>query len=149
MERKSRTQAGNIEKGAEWVSQANRRVIIDNGAGKIKCSLASDSKPHEAMSAVGRNKKTQKLYIANKLRDELDRGSRHNIAITNPIVRGLWHDTDMLSVIWKQEFTKIGGKKFDESESCLCLTVPPVIPDMVQTRIGEIVFEDFQFNALS
>jgi actin-related protein len=55
----------------------------------------------------------------------------------------------MLSAIWKQEFTKIGGKKLDESESCLCLTVPPIIPDIMQSRIAEVVFEDFQFDALS
>ena len=27
--------------------------------------------------------------------------------------------------------------------------MPPVIPDMVQNRIAEVVFEDFQFDALS
>ena len=123
-----KSQAG---KAAEWHTQTNRRVLLDNGAGSIKCSLASDSKPHIVLNAVGRNKKTQKLYVGNKLRDELDRGAGHNISITNPLIRGLWHDSDMLSAIWKTEFNKIGGKKFDESESCFCLTVPPIIPDVM------------------
>jgi hypothetical protein len=49
----------------------------------------------------------------------------------NPIVRGLLHDTDSLGVIWKSEFAKVGGRKFDEKESCLCLTVPTLMPDIV------------------
>jgi hypothetical protein len=36
----------------------------------------------------------------------------------------------------------------EERVSCLCLTVPPILPDLVQNRISEIVFEDFEFDAL-
>ena len=31
--------------------------------------------------------------------------------------------------------------------SCLCLTLPPIVPDIVQNRLTEIVFEDFEFDA--
>lgn len=31
--------------------------------------------------------------------------------------------------------------------SCLCLTLPPIVPDIVQNRLAEIVFEDFEFDA--
>ena len=56
---------------------------MDNGAYEIKCSLASDPKPHDIYNAVGRNKKTGKIYMANKLRDELEKGTNH-IQVTHP-----------------------------------------------------------------
>ena len=56
---------------------------MDNGAYEIKCSLASDAKPHEILNAVGKSKKTGKIYMANKLRDELDKGAQ-NIQVTHP-----------------------------------------------------------------
>jgi len=51
-------------------------------------------------------------------------------------------------MIWKQEFAKL-GKKFDEKQSCLCLTVQPNMPDMLNDRIAEMVFEDFEFDAFT
>ena len=54
------------------------------------------------------------MYLGNKLRDEYDRGAGNNIEVTHPLVRGLWHDSDVLCALWKQEFAKIGGRKFDE-----------------------------------
>jgi len=131
-----------------WRESNHRRIIMDNGAQTIKCSLASDSKPHVCLNAVGRNKRTGKTFIGNKLRDEQDKGGEHQIAVTYPIIRGLLHDSDLESVIWKQEFARF-GKKFDERVSCLVLTVPPVIPDVVQERLAEVVFEDFEFDAYS
>ena len=80
-------------------------------------------------NAVGRSKKTGKVYLANKLRDELEKGAQ-NIQVTHPMVRGLLQDSDLQSIIWKQEFTKL-GKKFDEKQSCLCMTVQPNLPELV------------------
>jgi hypothetical protein len=48
------------------------------------------------------------------LRDEFERGSGSNLEVSHPLVRGLWQDTDVLGALWKHEFAKIGGKKFDE-----------------------------------
>lgn len=39
-------------------------------------------------------------------------------------------------------------KKLEERASCLAMTLPPVLPDIVSNRITEIVFEDFEFDAL-
>ena len=105
------------------------------------------------LNAVGINKKTGKFYIGNKLRDELEKGTSH-IQVTNPLIRGLLHDSDLETQIWSQCFQKCfssvpGSKKPDERSSCLCLTVPPVMPDMVQNRLLEVIFEDFEFDALS
>jgi len=61
---------------------------MDNGAYEIKMSLASDQKPHDIYNAVGRNKKTGKVYLCNKLRDELEKGTP-NVSITHPQIRGL------------------------------------------------------------
>lgn len=77
-----------------WRESNQKRVLLDNGAYNIKCSLGNENKPHVSYNAVGRNKKTGKVYIGNKLRDELDKGSSH-IAITHPIVRGLLQDSEL------------------------------------------------------
>ena len=119
---------------ANWHDSHAKRVILDNGAYELKCSLASDSKPHVVYNAVGRSKKTGKVYLANKLRDELEKGAQ-NIQVTHPMIRGILQDSDLQSIIWKQEFAKL-GKKFDEKSSCLCMTVQPNLPDLVQERIA-------------
>ena len=37
--------------------------------------------------------------------------------------------------------------KIEEKDCCLCLTVPPVMPDFVSERYGEMIFEDMGFDA--
>ena len=93
------------------------------------------------MNAAGRHKKTGKVFVGNKLTDELDRGGTQ-ILVSRPLTRGILHDSDLQSVIWKKLFQQF-GKKFDERSSCLCLTGPPLIPELVQERLAELVFEDF------
>lgn len=127
-----------------WRDNNSKRFIIDNGAGTLKCSLAT-TEAQVVLNAVGQNKKTGKVFIGNKLRDELEKGAAH-LQITNPLIRGLLHDSDLETMLWKQCFSKY-GRKFDEKVSCLCLTVPPVIPDIVQNRLLEVVFEDLSFDA--
>ena len=63
------------------------------------------------------------------------------------MVRGLLYDSDIETVIWKTIFQKL-GRKFEEQSSCLCLTVPPIMPSCVSTRLCEMVYEDFNFDAM-
>ena len=65
------------------------------------------------------------------------------------MIRGLLHDSDLQHILWKQEFTKSFGKRFDERSSCLVQTVQPNLPDIVQERLCQLVFEDFEFAAYS
>jgi len=60
-----------------WRDSPHRRLLLDNGAGSIKFSLASTAEPSVMFNAVGQNKRTNKVYIGNKLRDELERGTPH------------------------------------------------------------------------
>jgi hypothetical protein len=53
-----------------------------------------------------------------------------NMQITYPMVRGLLHDSDVETVVWKQVFARF--KKLEERVSCLALTLPPILPDIVQ-----------------
>ena len=76
------------KQGATWHDSTSKRVILDNGAYELKCSLASAQEPHEVYNAVGKSKKTGKIYLGNKLRDELDKGAQ-NIQVTHPMIRGL------------------------------------------------------------
>ena len=61
-------------------------------------------------------------------------------------MRGLLHDSDIETVVWKQVFSKF--KKLEERASSLSLALPPIIPDIVLNRYAELVFEDFEFDAL-
>lgn len=108
--------------GQSWRDQASKRVLLDWGAYEFKCSLGNEQKPHQVYNAVGRNKKTGKVYLGNKLREELEKGAQ-NMQITHPIVRGLLQDSNLQNILFKHEFSKTFGKKFDERQSCLCLTV--------------------------
>lgn len=96
-------------------------------------------------NAVGKDKKNRNVFVGNKLWDEME-GGHANMQITYPIVRGLLHDSDVETVIWKQIFSRF--KKLEERASCLALTLPPILPDIVQTRFTEVTFEDFEFDAL-
>lgn len=60
-----------------WRDSPHRRLLFDNGAGSIKYSLASADEPSIMLNAAGQNKRTNKVYIGNKLKDELERGTSH------------------------------------------------------------------------
>ena len=121
-------------------------MLLDCGAYELKYSLGSESKPRVVFNAVGRNKKTGKVYLGNKLREELDKGTQH-LQVTHPIIRGLLQDSNLEHVLWKQDFAKSFGKRFDERQSCLVMTVQPNLPNVVQERLCQMVFEDLEFEA--
>ena len=131
--------------GPTWRDSLSKRILLDNGAYEIKYSAASELKPSKIYNAVGKDKKSRAVYAGNKLFEELENG-HNNMQITYPIIRGLLHDSDLETVIWKQIFSKF--KKMEERASCLAMTLPPILPDIVQNRFAEIVFEDFEFDAL-
>ena len=131
--------------GPTWRDSLSKRILLDNGAYEIKFSNASEIKPSTMFNAVGKDKKSRNVYSGNKLLEELENG-HSNIQITYPIIRGLLHDSDLETVIWKQIFSKF--KKLEERTSCLAMTLPPVLPDIVRNRFSELVFEDFEFDAL-
>ena len=59
-----------------WRENGNRRVLLDCGAYEMKYSLgSSEGKPTVAFNAAGRSKKTGKVYLGNKLREELEKGT--------------------------------------------------------------------------
>lgn len=35
----------------------------------------------------------------------------------------------------------------DFSDSCVCLSLPALVPEMVLDRYSQVLFEDFNFNA--
>jgi len=94
---------------------------------------------------VGKDRKTRNVYVGNKLFEELDNGHT-NMQITYPIIRGLLQDSDIETVIWKQIFSRF--KKLEERVCSLALSLPPILPDIVQNRLAEVVYEDFEFDAL-
>lgn len=77
-----------VTSSGNWQESSAKRVLLDCGAYELKYSLATESKPHIVYNAAGRNKKTGKVYLGNKLREELDKGAQ-NLQITHPMIRGL------------------------------------------------------------
>lgn len=126
--------------GPTWRDSLNKRIILDNGAYQIKFSTVNEAKPQTIFNAVGKDRKTRAVYFGNKLLEELENG-HPNIQLTYPIIRGLLHDSDIETVIWKQIFSRF--KKLEERVSCLCLTLPVIMPEIVQNRFAEVAFEDF------
>ena len=90
--------------GSTWRDSLSKRLLLDNGAYLIKYSNASspDPKPQLMYNAVGKDKKGKgsQVYIGNKLWDELE-GGRSGVQVTYPVIRGLLHDSDIETVIWK------------------------------------------------
>ena len=68
--------SGNMT-GASWRESIHKRMLIDNGAYYIKCSLAHENKPHTCFNAVGKDKRSRAVHIGNKLFDELGNGHSH------------------------------------------------------------------------
>ena len=134
-------------KSGTWRDVPQKRILFDNGAYSIKYgTAATKGDPKTMFNAIGKDKATRSVVIGNDVLEKLTKG-QINLSLTFPLIRGLLHDSDIENVIWKQIFNQIGKKKFDESNSWLCLTTPPVLPDIVLNRYGEMVFEDFGFDA--
>ena len=92
-------------------------------------STANEKQPTIVLNAVGqlKSKIKQKTLLGNRISDELEKG---NLVLTeHPVVRGLLQDSDMQALLWKEGFAKF--KKFDASQSCLALSLAPILPDMV------------------
>ena len=114
--------------GQTWRDNLSKRIVVDNGAYMIKFSSAAENKVQTIYNAVGKDRKTRNLYVGNKLMEELENG-HSNIQITYPLIRGLMQDSDIETVIWKQIFSRF--KKLEEKASCLALTLPPIVPEIV------------------
>jgi actin-related protein len=112
-----------------WRDNLQKRILLDHGAYMIKYSSAAEAKPQTMYNAVGKDRKNRNVYVGNKAWEELEAGNS-NMQVTYPMVRGLLHDSDLETVIWKQIFSRF--KKLEERASCLALTIPPVVPDIVQ-----------------
>ena len=114
--------------GQTWRDNLSKRIVVDNGAYMIKFSSAAENKAQSIYNAVGKDRKTRNMYVGNKLMDELENG-HSNIQITYPLIRGLMQDSDIETIIWKQIFSRF--KKLEEKASCLALTLPPIVPEIV------------------
>lgn len=40
------------------------------------------------------------------------------------------------------------GKPIEEEESCFCMTLQPLMPDLILEWYAEMIFEDMKFNAM-
>ena len=135
--------------GGTWRDNPEKCILLDNGAYNIKYGTsATEGDPKMMFNAIGKDRSTLSFFVGNEVLEKLNKGQT-NLTLTFPLVRGLLHDSDIETMIWKKVMSTFGKKKkgIDEKTSCLCLTTPPVLPDIVLERYGEMVFEDFGFDA--
>jgi hypothetical protein len=67
-------------------------------------------------NAIGKDKATRSIVIGNEVLEKLNKG-QINLNLTFPLIRGLLHESDIETIIWKQIFSQFGKKKFDEQTS--------------------------------
>ena len=87
-----------IKYKGDWRTNPRKRILIDMGASELRISTALDTKPLIVLNAIGIQKKTGQVYIGNDLKKALNLGT-DNLTITRPIIRGLLHDSTLLSLI--------------------------------------------------
>lgn len=104
--------------GGSWRDNPQKRILFDNGAYTIKFgTAATKGDPKTMFNCIGKDKATRSIAIGNEVLEKLNKG-QINLNLSFPLIRGLLHESDIESVIWKQIFAQIGGKKkFDESSS--------------------------------
>lgn len=133
-----------------WKESDKHRICFDNGAYQIKYGLATDEDPEMMFNCTGKEKTTRTVYVGNEIIEKLEKG-QNTIILNFPLARGLLHDSDAETIVWKQCMSQMKKRKknkmTEESESCFCLATPPVVPDIVMERYGEMIFEDFSFGA--
>jgi hypothetical protein len=103
--------------GTTWRDNPNKRILFDNGAYSIKYgTAATKGDPKTMFNAIGKDKATRSIYIGNEVLDKLNKG-QINLNLTFPLIRGLLHESDIETIVWKSVFSQFGKKKFDESTS--------------------------------
>lgn len=159
-----------LECAWQQAGSQNHRFLLDNGAYMIKASLGGPLEGADSVSffnAVLKDKhgpKSSNIVIGNQaLADILEgRFNPRYQQIVHPQIRGILQDSNLQSLIWSDAVQDLlnktqAGKSITNQDqlldhlqqSCLAFTVQPCLPAFVQERYAEMVFEDFQFDAMA
>ncbi|CAH9076176.1 unnamed protein product [Cuscuta epithymum] len=120
-------------------------VVLDNGGGLIKAGIGGERDPAAVVpNCTGRPLSSKKWLVADQLlAPDADLTSA---TVRRPIDRGYIINADLQSSIWSHIFNNI--LKISPSESSLLLTEPLFSLPSIQRSVDEIVFEEFNFQAL-
>ena len=74
---------------------------LHNGCNIKYGTAGTKGDPKTMFNAIGKDRSTRSVFIGNEVLHKLNKG-QVNLNLTFPLIRGLLHESDIESVIWKQ-----------------------------------------------
>ena len=121
-------------------------VVLDNGAGSIKCGLHTDARPLCFQNVSAKSRAEKFTRFGEDLEQVKD---VTGMVLRRPFDRGFLSNSDLQKDIWESIFRKqlkIQNPIKNEVEGLL-LTEPVVNLPACQSAVDEIVFEEFGFKS--
>lgn len=119
--------------------------VVDNGAATIKSGFAVDDKPHIIPNCKMKVKsERQRQYIGDQIEDCKDRSGLYYVL---PHQKGFIINWDTEREIWDYLFTR-KFKDLAPKETTIIMTEPYFNFKPIQNNTDEVLFEEYQFNAI-
>ena len=130
-------------------------IISDNGSGYVKLGYGGDSFPRYVIpSIIGRPMLRANQKVGDQELKEIMVGDeaaplRSYLEITYPMANGQIKNWDEMEILWDYTFhNKLGLSKSDKSDKRVLLTEPALNPRKNREKMGEIMFEKFNFGRI-
>lgn len=117
-------------------------LIIDNGAGTIKCGFAESSTPNLYPNLTAKVKKSMQYLVADQV---LQYQNGALLEFTRPFEKGYLTNWQSEIEIWSYLFS-VSNLKCYPADTSLVVTEPLLNPTTIQSDMNEIVFEYFGFK---
>lgn len=130
---------------ASTAVDAQRTLVVDNGAGRIKYGWSTDCQPVGSMpNALAKIHKTLESVVG----DEIDTvtGATSQLRFSRPFDRGYLVNWNVERDIWHRMLSVNLG--VSPTECNLVLTVPPFCPEEIQQDTNEVLFEEMAFSSV-
>lgn len=119
--------------------------VVDNGAATIKSGFVTDEQPHVIPNCKMKVKsERQRQYIGDQIEDCKDRSGLYYVL---PHQKGFILNWDTEREIWDYLFTR-KYKDLNPRETTIIITEPYFNFKPIQNNIDEVLFEEYQFNAI-
>eukprot|EP00743_Colponemidia_sp_Colp-15_P007935 GILK01008594.1.p1 GENE.GILK01008594.1~~GILK01008594.1.p1 ORF type:complete len:418 (+),score=55.78 GILK01008594.1:54-1307(+) len=121
-------------------------VVLDNGGGLLKIGLAGNEDPFMiAPNCIARGKgKDKRRLVADQLNLAKETSG---LQYMRPFDRGMLNDLDVEKEIWDRVLGK-QGLNVDIAESSLLVTLPPFLPEALESSFQQMIFEEYGFQSL-
>ncbi|KAF1986943.1 Actin/actin-like protein [Aulographum hederae CBS 113979] len=129
--------------------QADRTLVVDNGAYSIKAGYAVPGDDLENCKVIPNciaRSRDRRVFIASQLAKCKDYGE---MAFRRPVEKGYVVNWEGEKAIWEQSlFDSHSALQCKPRDTNLILTEAPNCPQALQTNSDQIIFEEFEFASL-